>query len=106
MKYQASLPKHNDNVSHENPLKDFVLILSGLAAVTVLAFWLLGHAVDWAVDNLSPAAEAKLNSVATAKLPASPKDDEKARRAGAGTHQRYASLRWLRGASDCRDAQV
>jgi beta-barrel assembly-enhancing protease len=77
MKYQASLPQHNDNVSHEHPLKDFLLILSGLAVIGVLAFWLLGFAVDWAVDSLSPQAEAKLNSMAAVSLPASPKEEAK-----------------------------
>lgn len=77
MKYQGSLPQHNDNVSHEHPLKDFLLILGGLGAVGVLAFWLLGFAVDWAVDGLSPQAEARLNSVAAVNLPASPKQETK-----------------------------
>lgn len=77
MKYQPALPEHNDNVSHEHPLKDFLLILSALAAVAVLAFWLLGHAVDWAVDSLSPAAEARLNEMAAIELPASPKEEAK-----------------------------
>jgi Zn-dependent protease with chaperone function len=77
MKYQASLPQHNDNVSHEHPLKDFLLILAGLVAIGALAFWLMGHAVDWAVDNLSPEAEARLNRMAVVKLPASPKQEAK-----------------------------
>lgn len=77
MKYQASLPAHNDNVSHEHPLKDFLLILAGLAAIGVLAVWLLGYAVDWAVESLSPEAEAKLNSVASVSLPESPKQEAK-----------------------------
>lgn len=77
MKYRASLPQHNDNVSHEHPLKDFLLILSGLAVIGALAFWLLGHAVDWAVDSLSPEAEARLNRMAAIKLPESPKQEAK-----------------------------
>ena len=77
MKYQASLPQHNDNVSHEHPLKDFLMILAGLAAIGALAFWLLGHAVDWAVDSLSPEAEARLNRIAAMKLPDSPKQEAK-----------------------------
>lgn len=75
MKYQASLPQHNDNVSHEHPLKDFLLILSGLAIIVALVFWLLGHAVDWAVDSLSPEAEARLNRMAAIELPESPKSE-------------------------------
>lgn len=77
MKYQASLPQHNDNVSHEHPLKDFLLILCGLAVVGALAFWLLGHAVDWAVDSLSPEAEARINRMAAINLPATPKQEAK-----------------------------
>lgn len=91
MKYQASLPPHNDNVSHEHPLKDFFLILAGLAAVAALAFWLLGHAVDWAVDNLSPEAEARLNQMSAVKLPESPKREaqrtERVQGLLAGMHQ-------------------
>ena len=91
MKYQASLPQHNDNISHEHPLKDFLLILLGLAVIGALAFWLMGHAVDWAVDSLSPEAEARLNRMVAIKLPASPKQE--AKRVGlvqdliAGMHQ-------------------
>ena len=43
MKYQPALPEHNDNVSHEHPLKDLLLILSGLVAVAALAFWLIAN---------------------------------------------------------------
>ncbi|MGZ9046965.1 MAG: M48 family metallopeptidase [Telluria sp.] len=75
MKYQGSLPEHNDNVSHEHPLKDFVLILSLLAVGAVLAFWLLDGVVDVAVDRLSPEAEAKLNSMIALKLDDMPKAD-------------------------------
>jgi Zn-dependent protease with chaperone function len=73
MNYEPSLPAHNDNVSHEHPLKDFMLILSALAALAMLAFWLLGLAIDVAVDHLSPEAELKLNSMIALKVEASPK---------------------------------
>lgn len=36
MKYQASLPEHNDNVTPGHPLKDFALILAGLSAAVVV----------------------------------------------------------------------
>ena len=36
MKYQPSLPSHNDNVAQEHPLKDFLKILTGLAALALL----------------------------------------------------------------------
>lgn len=60
MKYQPSLPGHNDNVSHEHPLKDFAVILGWLLAISALVFWLLGLAVDSIVDNLSHESEASL----------------------------------------------
>lgn len=61
MKYQPSLPEHNDNVSHQHPLKEFFLILSGLLGVALAAFWCLGLLVDVAVDRLSVETEAALN---------------------------------------------
>lgn len=73
MDYQPSLPEHNDNVSHEHPLKDFVLILSALAAIALLVFWLLGLMVDSMVDNLSPETEARLNSMLAVKADVMPK---------------------------------
>jgi Zn-dependent protease with chaperone function len=63
MKYQPSLPAHNDNVSQENPLKDFAVILGWLLAVAALGYWLLGMAVDATVDNLSDETEAKLHKM-------------------------------------------
>lgn len=60
MKYQPSLPSHNDNVAPSEPLKDFVLILVGLMAIAALVYWLLGLAVDAMVDNLSHENEARL----------------------------------------------
>ena len=41
MKYQPALPEHNDNISHEHPLKDFVLILAALSAL--VGIWTYEH---------------------------------------------------------------
>jgi Zn-dependent protease with chaperone function len=60
MKYQPSLPEHNDNVSQQNPLKDFFVIMGWLVAITACVFWLLGLAVDAVVDRLDHADEARL----------------------------------------------
>ena len=57
MKYQASLPEHNDNISHEHPLKDFLLILAALSVLVVAGIWVLGCMVDAVVDRLSPETE-------------------------------------------------
>lgn len=60
MNYQPSLPEQNDNISHEHPLKDFVVILGVLSVIGALSFWLLGLAVDAMVDNMSHETEARL----------------------------------------------
>lgn len=73
MKYTAALPEHNDNVSHEHPLKDFFLLLAALVAVAALAFWLLGLMIDSVVDRLSPEAEARLNKLVAVDAGAAPK---------------------------------
>ncbi|MDQ1831805.1 M48 family metallopeptidase [Massilia scottii] len=67
MKYQPSLPDHNDNVSYEHPLKDFIVIAGWLLAGTVLIFWLLGLAVDAMVDRLSHESEARLYALLPAR---------------------------------------
>lgn len=69
MKYQPSLPEQNDNISHEHPLKDFLLILAGLSAVVLVAFWVLGALVDVVVDRVSPETEARLTSILAPKPP-------------------------------------
>ncbi|MFC0253562.1 M48 family metallopeptidase [Massilia consociata] len=69
MKYRTSLPAHNDNISHEHPLKDFVLILVGLSLAVLLALWALGLVVDRVVDRLSPETEAKLSALVAPPAP-------------------------------------
>lgn len=70
MKYQASLPEHNDNISHEHPLKDFLLILAALSALVVAGIWLLGLMVDAVVDRMSPETEKRLTSLFAMSAPA------------------------------------
>lgn len=60
MKYQPALPEHNDNISHEHPLKDFVLILAGLSLAVLALVWALGLAVDLVVDKMSLETEARI----------------------------------------------
>ncbi|MEW6763138.1 MAG: M48 family metallopeptidase [Pseudomonadota bacterium] len=70
MKYQPALPEHNDNISHEHPLKDFVLILAGLSLAVLALVWALGLAVDLVVDKMSPETEAKLTRLIAPAPPA------------------------------------
>ena len=57
MKYQARLPEHNSNISHEHPLKEFALLLAGLAIIMAALYWVLGLAVDYVVPMISPEKE-------------------------------------------------
>lgn len=61
MKYQPSLPEHNDNISHQSPLREFLLIVAALGALAAIAFWALGWAIDVMVDHMSPQAEARIH---------------------------------------------
>lgn len=72
MKYQASLPEHNDNISHEHPLKDFILILLGLSLAVLAGIWALGLLVDRVVDGMSPGTEARLTRLIAPSLPPTP----------------------------------
>ena len=58
MKYHYALPENNDNVSHNHPLKEFFVLLSGLVIIFLLVFWSLGFFIDFAVDHISPEDEA------------------------------------------------
>ncbi|GJL54917.1 MAG: hypothetical protein NPIRA02_20490 [Nitrospirales bacterium] len=60
MKYQSSLPEHNDNVSHQHPVREFALLMLGVIGFILLSFWILGFFVDLAVDSISPKDEAEL----------------------------------------------
>ncbi len=75
MKYQPGLPEHNDNISHEHPLKDFVLILLGLSLAVLALVWALGFVVDEVVDEMSPETEARLTRLMAPKLPGSDGSD-------------------------------
>lgn len=68
MKYEPTLPTHNDNIGHEHPLKDFLLIFAGVAAAVLAGFFLLGLLVDVAVDHMSPDTEAALGRIAAPRL--------------------------------------
>ena len=60
MKYQPSLPQHNDNISHHHPVRELFLLLSGVLIIVLFLYWVLGLFVDVAVDHLSPEREAQL----------------------------------------------
>ena len=58
MKYKPALPKHNDNVSHNQPVREFILLFLGITFFLLITFWSLGLFVDRAVDYITPEIEA------------------------------------------------
>ena len=63
MRYEPKLPEHNDNITHEKPVREFVTIVVGFIVVAAVLFLVLGLLVDVAVDNISPATEAKISEI-------------------------------------------
>ena len=58
MNYQPSLPEHNDNVSHQHPVREFFVLITGVLVFVLIGYWALGLFVDVAVDYLSSEQEA------------------------------------------------
>ncbi len=64
MEYKPLLPEHNDNISHDKPIREFVLLFSGITAFLLVTFWIIGLFVDIAVNYISPEIEAMIFSAA------------------------------------------
>jgi Zn-dependent protease with chaperone function len=64
MKYTPSLPENNDNISHDQPVREFVLLFFGITLFLLIVFWILGLFVDRAVDYITPEMEAMIFSSA------------------------------------------
>ena len=62
MEYKPSLPRHNDNVSHDRPVREFIVLFSGVSVFLMISFWAIGLFVDQAVDYISPDMEAMIFS--------------------------------------------
>ena len=64
MKYHAALPEHNNNVPHEHPLKEFIVLLSGVVALVLVLYVVLGFFIDYLVDYISPETEIRIFAAA------------------------------------------
>jgi Zn-dependent protease with chaperone function len=62
MQYIPSLPEQNDNVSHNHPLKEFAILLSGVTVFLLIVAWSIGLLIDWAAGYISPEMEAVIFS--------------------------------------------
>ncbi|MEN8212161.1 MAG: M48 family metallopeptidase, partial [Thermodesulfobacteriota bacterium] len=65
MEYKPSLPRNNDNVSHNQPIREFILLFSGITVFLLALFWVVGLFVDHAVNYITPEMEAKIFSAFT-----------------------------------------
>ena len=79
--YKPGLPEQNDNVSHNHPVKEFAVLLSGVTIFLLLAGWSLGLLVDWAAGFISPEMEAVIfSSMQASGATAFEKQDDDPRR--------------------------
>lgn len=69
MEYKPILPKNNNNVSHDQPVREFVLLLFGVTVFLTIGFWALGLCVNLAVSYISPEIEAKVFSAVSISHP-------------------------------------
>jgi len=62
MDYKPTRPENNDNISRDSPVKEALVLLSGVVAFFLVAYGILGFLVDWAVTRISPKMEAAIFS--------------------------------------------
>ncbi len=62
MEYKPLLPENNDNVSHNQPIREFILLFSGIIVFLLALFWVSGLLVDYAVNYITPEMEVKMFS--------------------------------------------
>ena len=62
MEYRPSLPGKNDNVSHNHPVREFILLLSGITLFLSVLFWASSLLVDQAVNYITPEMEGRIFS--------------------------------------------
>ncbi len=74
MEYKPSLPEHNHNVSHSQPLKEFLEIGLSLCLIALATYFTLGFLVDVVVDRVSPQTEASINQMMSTKVVDTPKE--------------------------------
>lgn len=62
MQYTPKLPRHNNNVTHEHPLREFGVLLVAASIVFFGVLWVAGLFIDAAVDYIDPELEEQLFS--------------------------------------------
>jgi Zn-dependent protease with chaperone function len=62
MKYIPRQPDSNVNVTATSPLRDFLVMLTGVALILVAVYFVLGFLVDFMVPRISPETEKLLGT--------------------------------------------
>ena len=62
MEYRPSILSKNNNVSHNQPVREFILLFFGITFFLLTLFWIAGLCVDHAVSYITPEMEAKIFS--------------------------------------------
>lgn len=75
MDYKPTRPENNDNISRDSPVKEALMLLSGVIAFFLVAYCILGFLVDWAVTRISPKMEAAIFSGFQVPLGIGPPED-------------------------------
>lgn len=78
MKYTPKTIEGNVNVSKGSPLGEFFILSSGLLAVVLGLYLLLGLAVDWIAPRISPETERRLAGYLPSPVDEKENDAEKA----------------------------
>ena len=65
MEFKPGLPQHNNNVTHERPMQEFVLLITGIGAICTVLFLASGWLIDVAVAWISPEMEARIFAAAS-----------------------------------------
>ncbi len=60
MEFKPALPQRNDNITHDNPFREFVLLLAGIGAFCTVLYLASGWLIDVAVSRISPEMEARI----------------------------------------------
>nr|WP_320191550.1 M48 family metallopeptidase [uncultured Desulfobacter sp.] len=77
MDYKPLRPQSNDNISQDSPVKEALVLLSGIIAFFLFAYFILGFLVDWAVARISPEMEAAIFSRFQIPLNLGPPEDQR-----------------------------
>ncbi len=79
MEFDSRLPQDNVNVSHEAPFKEFVVLVTGMLALALGVYFILGFMVDFAIQYIPAKQELALSKMIKWEQPKADKYVEETR---------------------------